>query len=330
MNILVTGASGFIGRNLIPALIERGHHVRLLVRDLEKGKAFFQNQCDYFVGDVTKRKSLSGCCSGIDLVYHMAAKVGNELPNHKNLWDFRKVNVEGTRNLMEECKCGGIRRFIYISSIAAMGIVKDTPINEKSKCNPYLPYQISKLEAEMLVKEAFEKNGFPGICVRPTKVYGAGEQEYSYLTLAKLCKKGIFPKVGRGRNDTSNLYITDFVQGLTKLLDHGAHGSTYIMTSNESISLMDTGNLIADLLGKKITVIPVPAALMVRSAAMEETLFLAFKKKPVVTKKNIEAILSNRVYDIGKARDELHFSPQVSLREGIRRTVEWYVKVGLV
>lgn len=260
----------------------------------------------------------------------MVAKVGNELPNKTNFYNFRKVNVEGTKNLIEECKKTNLKRFIYVSSIAAMGIVKEIPITENSKCNPYLPYQVSKYEAEMLIKEEYKKNSFPGICLRPTKVYGIGEHEYSYLTLAKLCKKGIYLKIGKSHNYTSNIYITDFVKGLIQLLNYGTNGSTYIMTSNESISFIETGRLIAQNLGKRITIIPIPANVMIMAASFEEALFLFLNKKPIITRKNIEATLTNRVYDITKAKDELHFNPEVTLKEGITRTVKWYVKKGIV
>jgi dihydroflavonol-4-reductase len=166
--------------------------------------------------------------------------------------------------------------------------------------------------------------------VRPTKVYGVGEHEYSYLTLAKLCKKGVLPIVGKGQNYTSNIYITDFVKGLVQLVQYGSFGETYILTSNESIAFMDSGKLIAKIIGKRIAIIPIPATVMVALAAVGEKLFLAINKKPIVTKLNIESTISNRVYDISKAKNELHYNPEVSLNEGITRTVKWYIKEGLV
>lgn len=329
MNILVTGGTGFIGEYFIPQLLEQGHRVRLLVRNLNKAKGLFKDTCEYFIGDVTDRDSLNGCCDGVDIVYHMVAKAGNQLPNSENFSIFRAVNVEGTRNVADESKKVGVSRFIFVSSIAAMGIVKTTPITEESQCTPYLPYQVTKYEAEQLLNDYY-KDGFPCIIVRPTKVYGVGEHEYSYLTLAKLCKKGIYPKVGNGNNYTSNIYVTDLVQALIKLVDNGVMGETYILTSDESINFTKLGKLIAQAIGKKTITIPVPAGIMLCAAAVEETVFNAIKKKPIVTKRNIEATITDRIYDISKAKEQLNYLPKVSMEQGIIKTIQWYKKTNLV
>ena len=324
MNILVTGGTGFIGENFIPRLLEKGHKVRLLVRDLEKGQRLFRDKCEYFTGDITNRQSLTGCCDGIDVVFHMVAKVGNQLPNEETLKLFREINVSGTKNIVDESCKANVSRFIFVSSIAAMGIVKDTYIDEKSMCCPYLPYQVTKYEAEQLVNECV-KAGFPGIIVRPTKVYGVGEHEFSYLTLAKLCKKGIFLKVGRGHNYTSNIYITDFVQALVKLVDKGDIGETYILTSDESIDFVESGKIIADVLNKRIIVIPIPVRLMICVATVEERFFNFIHKTPIVTRKDIEATITDRVYDISKAKYEIGYEPKVPMKKGIQQVIRWYM-----
>lgn len=327
MNILVTGGTGYIGEYFIPQLLQCGHKVRLLVRNIDKAKKIFGENCEYWIGDVTIPDSIKGCGEGIDIVYHMVAKVGNQLPSSENFKIFRAVNVEGTKNIIAECT--EIKKFIFVSSIAAMGIVNESPINERSKCSPYLPYQVTKYEAEQYILEKI-KVGFPAIIIRPTKVYGAGEHEYSYLTFAKLCKKGIFLKVGNGHNYTSNIYITDFVQALVKLVDKGIIGETYILSSNEAIDFIEIGKVIADILGKKIRIVRVPSRLMIIAAAIEEKMFIAINKKPIVTKRNIEATIVDRIYDINKAKNELEYNPLISMKDGIRQTVNWYINSGLL
>ena len=101
-----------------------------------------------------------------DIVFHLVAKSGNDLPTKENFEIFRKINVEGTENIIAECT--NVKKFIYVSSTAAMGLVKENPISEKSKCNPELPYQVSKYEAENLIRKKCKDN-FPGIIVRPSK-----------------------------------------------------------------------------------------------------------------------------------------------------------------
>ena len=113
MNILVTGGTGFIGEYFIPQLIAQGHKVRLLVRNIDKARALFYEMCEYFVGDVTQRESIRGCCEEIDVVFHMVAKVGNQLPTDVAFEEFRLVNVQGTKNIIDEGKSSNIKRFVF-------------------------------------------------------------------------------------------------------------------------------------------------------------------------------------------------------------------------
>lgn len=326
MKVLVTGGTGFIGTYFVPMLLQRGYSVRLLVRDKAKAVEKFGDSCEYFVGDVTDRQSLNGCCEGIDIVYHLVAKSGNELPTENNFKIFRDINVGGTKNLLEECD--GIQRFIYISSTAAMGLVRDNPITEQSKCTPYLPYQVTKYEVEELLRKKYQDNGFPVIIVRPTKVYGIGNT--SYLTLARLVKKGLFVKIGGGHNYTSNVHVTDFARALTMLADHGKLGETYIITSEKSIDFIESGQIIADALNTKLRVIKLPAWLMRCASSIEEKTFIAVGKTPIVTRLNIEMTLQDRIYDISKARNEIGFVPSVSMQEGIKESIAWYVQTGIL
>ena len=327
MKILVTGGTGFIGGYFVPKLLEEGHQVRLIVRNKEKASEQFGEQCEYFIGDVTDKDSIKGCCDGIDIVFHLVAKSGNELPSKENFEVFRKINVGGTENIIAEC--GNIKKFIYVSSTAAMGLVKDSPITEKSKCEPYLPYQVTKYEVEKLIREKC-KDGFPGIIIRPTKVYGINEREYNYLTLAKLVKKGSFLKIGQGHNYTSNIYVSDFAQALTKLVNGGVIGETYIATSNESIDFIESGRIIAEELGVRLRVITLPAWFMIVAATIEEKLFTLLGKRPIVTKRNIQMTVQDRVYDISKIKKDTGYAPEMTMEQGIRTVIRWYKKIGLL
>lgn len=325
MNILVTGGTGFIGEHFIPELLKEGHNVRLLVRNLKKAKKLFGDTCEYFVADVTDTNSLKGCCDNIDIVYHMVAKVGNELPSEKNYYEFKLINVIGTKNIMEEAKRCKIKKFIFISSIAAMGIVDECPISEKSLCKPYLPYQVSKYEAEKLLNEEFKKSNFPIVCVRPTKVYGVGEHEFSFLKLSKMCKKGFFIKISKRDSYISNIYISDFVAGLISTLHNGKIGETYILTSKSSICINDVCKIISNTLKRKVILLSIPEKILLIVSSLQERIFIKMGKIPIVTKKNIESMCKNRIYDISKAITELGFEPEVSMSEGIKNVVQWYI-----
>lgn len=326
MKILVTGSTGFIGSYFIPMLLHQGHTVKLLVRNEEKARKLFGNTCDYHIGDITDRSSLKGCCDGIDIVFHLVAKSGNDLPTKENFEIFRKINVEGTENIIAECT--NVKKFIYVSS-AAMGLVKENPISEKSKCNPELPYQVSKYEAENLIRKKCKDN-FPGIIVRPSKVYGVNETNYTYLTLAKLVKKGFFLKIGNGHNYTSNIYVHDFARFLVCLVDNGRIGETYIVSSDKSIDFIESGKIIADELGIQLRVVKISPYIMLMASSILERIFTILGRKPVVTRRNIQMTLQDRVYDVSKVKREVGFTPEVSMEEGIRKVIRWYKKKGIV
>ena len=327
MKILVTGSTGFIGSYFIPMLLHQGHTVKLLVRNEEKARKLFGNTCDYHIGDITDRSSLKGCCDGIDIVFHLVAKSGNDLPTKENFEIFRKINVEGTENIIAECT--NVKKFIYVSSTAAMGLVKENPISEKSKCNPELPYQVSKYEAENLIRKKCKDN-FPGIIVRPSKVYGVNETNYTYLTLAKLVKKGFFLKIGNGHNYTSNIYVHDFARFLVCLVDNGRIGETYIVSSDKSIDFIESGKIIADELGIQLRVVKISPYIMLMASSILERIFTILGRKPVVTRRNIQMTLQDRVYDVSKVKREVGFTPEVSMEEGIRKVIRWYKKKGSV
>ena len=148
-----------------------------------------------------------------------------------------------------------------------MGLVKENPISEKSKCNPELPYQVSKYEAENLIRKKCKDN-FPGIIVRPSKVYGVNETNYTYLTLAKLVKKGFFLKIGNGHNYTSNIYVHDFARFLVCLVDNGRIGETYIVSSDKSIDFIESGKIIADELGIQLRVVKISPYIMLMASSI--------------------------------------------------------------
>lgn len=330
MKVLVTGATGFIGIKLTNSLLVKGYKVTVLIRNKEKAKRLLDRRCEIRTGDITDRKSLAGCCKGIDVVIQLIAKVGNELPSDEVLEAFRKVNVQGLQNIVDEAKASGVKRFVSVSSIAAMGIVKDKVISEKSKCCPYLPYQVTKREGELLIEREYRENGLPGIIVRPTKVYGVGEKEMSFMQIIKLCKKGVFPKVGIKDTMVSHCYVDDLTHALTMLMEKGNVGNTYILTTEKSIGFYESVKMISELIDRKVTLIPVPRWLMTGMASMIEHIFLAIGKKPPVTRRNVIAATTGRVYDVSKAKNEIGYISSVTMEEGLRRVIGYYKDKGLI
>jgi len=328
MNVLLTGGTGFIGQALVKRLADQGHTLRCLVRDKERAEKLLGSKgIEYVVGDITDKKSLKNICDGVSVVYHLAAIMGHDLPSDAAFKKFRKVNTEGTRNVAYACLGKKIDKFIYLSSTAAMGMLKHVSACESTPCKPYTPYQVSKYEGELVVQELTVKHGLPGTILRPCMVYGPGFRG-DFLTIGRLVKTGFFPKIGFGKNLSPALYINDLADCLSLAKAKAAVGEIYLISSEESYALDRVVRIIADNLGVKLHMVFVPKFLAVLGAWALERLFLLLGKKPVVTTRNILSTTTDRVFDITKAKTELRFQQGVSIEEGLKRLVEHYKAVG--
>ena len=328
MNILITGSTGFIGINLVKRLTEEGHFCRCLVRKnsvIDPLKHL--SNIELFYGDVTDKKSLENVFDNISVVYHLAAIMGHDLPSESAFRKFRRVNTEGTRNIAECCVGKGVKKFIYVSSIAAMGLLRKKVVNEETLCKPFTPYQVSKYESELIVKELTEKKGLPGIILRPTRIYGPGFKG-DLLTISKVVKTGIFPKIGLGKNLSPSLYIDDLSDCICKVKDKGAIGETYIISSEESYELEKVARIIARALNIKIRMIFIPKSLAIFGAWVLERIFLLFGKTPIATARNIHSSTTDRVFDVSKAKKELGYKQNISIEKGLKKTVEYFKSVG--
>lgn len=330
MKILICGATGFVGLKLVNALLEKGHTVTALCRDEKKAEALLPKECRILIGDITDRESITGSCDGIDMVYQLIAQVGNDLPSEKAMEKFRKVNVGGLQNIVDEAKRAGVKRFVSVSSIAAMGIVEQCPISERSKCEPYLPYQITKREGELLCLKEYEENGFPVIIVRPAKVYGIGEREYSYMQIVKTCKKGFFPKVGMKDTMVSHCYIDDLIINLSLLTNRGKIGKTYIFATEEAIGFYESVRLVVNELNLKVCFIPIPRFLMSSLAYIIENAYNMISRNPPVTRRNVIAATTDRFYDFSSNKEDLGFVSSVTMEEGIKKVLNYYKQESLI
>ena len=313
-----------MGERLVKALLKENHNIRILVRSREKATKF-ENKCEIHVGDITRKDSLSGCCNKIDVIYNLAALMGHDSPSPEAFKKFRKTNVEGLKNIVEEAKKSDVKRFIHVSSTAAMGLLQDKLVDENTECKPYTPYQVTKREGELYLLQEYRDNGFPVIILRPSMIYGPGFKG-DFLTLAKVCKTGFFPKIGFDENLSPALYISDLIRLFPNCLEKGRLGEIYIISSETSYSLRKTAMIISKAMNKKIHFIFVPRFLAVLGAGMLEQMCHIVKKHPPVTKRNIQSTVTDRVFNVEKAKKELNFKQSVSLEQGLTKTVKYFLE----
>jgi len=182
VKILVTGASGYIGGRVISKLLEDGHEVRGLVRETSNREGLPKGT-EIVEADLFDIESLEKAVQGVKIVYHFAAYF-DFYPSDEEL--MFKVNVDGTKNLMNACVGTDVERFIYCSTTETMGGIRYPPANEDTELRPDFSYGESKIEAERAIREITEDTGLAHIIIRPTGVMGEGDLYVMYEVIHEL------------------------------------------------------------------------------------------------------------------------------------------------
>lgn len=326
MKILVTGATGFLGRRLVRRLSEAGHDCRCLVRPSSDVGGLSELQgVKFFTGDITKPGSLAGIEAGIEVVFHLAARMGHvgAFSATREQWEqFRRLNVEGLRNVADRFVESPPRKFIYISSTAAMGLVADLAADETTPLRPKTPYQCSKAEAEELLRTYFVEKKLPIIILRPSVFYGPGMVGDLYR-LAKFAKKGLLPHLGWGKNLSPLMHVDDLVEACLLAMEQGRSGETYIITSARAYEMRELTQALKAALQVKPREFTVPVSAALAVAFLAEVGFRLFGIKPVITLESVRSIATDRQFSIAKAQRELGFVPKRGLEECVKDSVAW-------
>ncbi len=324
MKALITGGTGFVGVHLVRSLHTLGIKCRVLIRS-DYGREVFRDldKIEFYKGDVTKKDSLKDIAENIDYVFHLASEGHITDHSEEGLKKFIAVNVEGSRNLIEECGKHIITKFVHFSSTAAMGLIKKPVVDEFDPPQPEYPYQKSKLLSEQTVLETAKEYGVPAVVVRPCMIYGVNGYGEFYK-ICQLMKKGFFPKVGFGKNLTPLVHVKDVVQGALKAAQRGIDGEVYLLTSECSIEMDRLRELVMEGWGSKAVYPYIPVWLMYVCAFFIEKTALMFKKPPIITRRNIASTVWDREFSINKAKNTLGYLPEVDFRSGVLETVEWF------
>lgn len=326
--IAITGATGFIGQNLTRALCaSEKYSCRLIIRNQERAEKLFHDIADkleIFVADISNPNSLEGCFQGCDVVVHLAALVTHSATMEEAL----AINRDGTVNLINEAKKASVSKFIHTSSTAAIGELKGF-ITEETECKPVMSYQVAKYQSEQACLKEYAENSFPVIIIRPSMIYGEGVLQ-DLLTISKITKMfHMFPIVGKGENCSPALYISDMVQALLLLIEKGKAGEIYNISSEESYPIKRKVSAIAKTLGIKVWTPHIPAGVLIMAFKTIECILKPFHKEFDMQPQNIINSGNDRFFDITKLT-ELGFKQQISIEDGIERTVKDFIKRGVL
>ena len=317
---LVTGATGFTGGHLARTLVSRGHRVRALVRDRNRAADLEAAGIELVEGDLRDLAALERAVAGIDRVYHIAAMYREAgLPAET----YRAVNATAVRDVIVASKRAGVTRVVHCSTVGVHGDVEHPPANEDAPLRPGDVYQETKLEGEKLARETGAQLGIEVTIARPTGIYGPGDRRL--LKLFRGVARSKFPILGSGNIFYHLTYIDDLVEGFRRCAEEpGAAGRTYILAGGEVTTLNELVAVIADVAGVKPPTLHLPVWPVWIAAAACESVCAPFGMEPPLYRRRVDFFTKSRAFDTARARQEIHYAPQVGLREGIRRTLDWY------
>ena len=326
MRVLVTGATGFVGRHLAAALAADGERVRALARPGSGASGLERLGVEVMRGDVTDPEAVSRAARDCRHVYHLAALTPRPGVGRR---EYLSVNTEGTKAVGLACLRAGVERLVYASSSGVYGVVRRPPVDERSPTNPTSGYRESKLRGEEALRALREREGLGFVAARLPGVIGRGS--LSWLGLVRAVATGRFRLIGPGENYDHTCDVADTVEGLRLCArTPGADGECYLLADSRPVKVKRLVELIARELGLPApSRRPLPAAPYRAFNALGELLYKTARVElPGVYRYSI--FLAEKVLVTSKAERELGFRAKVPVEESVRATVGWYKEEGYV
>src|SRR5947209_9641990 len=309
-------------------LLERGDKVRAMVRPLEDTHYLRTlKNVEIVYGDLTDSESLKDVVQGVQRIYNVAAKTGP--------WGleevYRSINVQGLANLIQAAMDAGVQRIVHTSSITVYGhhlhgiVTEDNPYQAEDN-----PYSRTKIAGEKLVANLVKDRGAPVVIVRPGWIYGPRDQA-SFGRFVSLVESGKFFFFGNGKNIVPVVHVRDVAQGLIKAGDAGDEviGRAYTLADDRRVTQAQYLNTIADCLGVSHVSLHLPYSAMYLAGRAAELTWQALGRRnaapPPVTTYGVTLLGGNQMFAIGKAHNELGYTPEYDIARGVAEGVQWYL-----
>lgn len=323
MKCFVTGATGFIGNNLVKELVENQHEVHALVRSKHKLTDDLKRKIEIFEGDLQDQEQIDRAIKGCDAVFHMAA--------YANIWSkdkllARRTNVEGTHKVLTAAMKNGVEKMVFTSSAATLlpsengeEVDETFPVPETY----YTDYETTKREAELLCKD-FVKQDLHVVIVQPPRVFGPGmmSKSNSVTLMIKKYINGTWRIIpGNGKQVGNYVFIDDVVNGHIKALEQGKAGESYIL-GGTNFSYNEFFDALKEASGKDFNMFHLPFPIMLAVSKFELFAAETFGKKPLITPPWIKRYMQNRPISSKKAMDEIEYTI-TPIDKAIAKTINW-------
>ncbi len=318
MNILVTGATGFIGSYLIPVLELQSQRVVAATRNLSK---LSQNVEVRVIDEINGNTDWTEALQGIDTVIHLAGRA-HILQQVSNNDAFFAVNTAGTENLVKQAVSAKVKHFIFISSIGAIATVSQQSLTETTPCQPDTPYGQSKLQAERALIELSSTSTMDWTIFRPTLVYGRGNPG-NMERLIKLVNLGLPLPLGLVKNRRSFVYVENLVNAIALSVVHPqGKNQIFNISDGEDISTPELIGKIAQNLGKPCTLLPLPPSLLKIAGYIGDLGQKATQKNLPLNTAIVERLLGSLVVDSSKIQTTLNWQSPYTLDQGLAKLLK--------
>src|SRR6266699_979968 len=313
--VLVTGASGFVGRRVCERALGLGMKVKGSHRSPGSQSLVPQGVEKIQIASVNSNTDWSNALTGVDVVVHLAGRVHIAKDTLKDpLATYREVNTAGTRWLARMAVNAGVRRLVYVSTIKVNGEKTATaPFTETDAPRPQDAYAISKWESEQALHRIGAESGLEVVILRPPLVYGAGVGA-NFLRLLNLVRRGIPLPLASVSNRRSLVYVKNLADAvLTSATDPRAKGRTFLVSDGDDISTPELIRRIAEAM-------ELPSRMFRCSARLLEVVARIVGKSA-----EAQRLLSSLVIDSTRIRFETGWTPRYTMLQGLKETVQWYL-----
>lgn len=317
-SVLVTGATGFIGKSLIAKLLSEGLQVYALSRR-EKLSAYFDERVRIIRADITSEICLP---SEVSIIYHCAGAVYRRD-------QMEKVNVQGTKRVVDVALKRNCR-LIHLSSAGVVGKCKENHIDESVECHPQNLYEQTKFKAEEIVKKGIDR-GLKAQILRPTIVFGIGRDpaKDSFLHLIKAIQSGRYKHIGDGRGIYNIIHVNEVVRAM-RVLDNDTipNGGVYFI--NSPISFREMSKIVQSVMITNPEVYSVPYFLAFGAVAFFSVFSLITSKKMPLTFSRLSALTNKKVFSQERLLKMTSYRPLLNVEDYIKQVYEGYAKNGLL
>ncbi len=325
-NVLVTGASGFLGGHLVSNLIKQNNNVSILARKSSQFDNFDKNKVKIFYGDITHRQVLLEATYNQDVVYHLAGVIAYKKSDRKLM---ENVNVTGTSNVIDACITNQVSKLLHLSSVVTIGAsFTPHPIDENFDFNlgPYnLGYFETKRKAEILIQRAVKEDNLNAFMINPSTIYGPGDaKKGSRKTQVKVAqgKFKFYPPGG-----VNVVHVDDVLNAIDLCLEKGQPGRRYII-AGDNLTIKELFSIIAEEAQVPAPNRPIPKILLKTLGAIGDLMRAMGKETSLSSETAITSSLYHW-FDNSRAKKELNFTPRAS-QIAIKESVQWMIENGLL